>query len=118
MFLLIDIPQNIRKDELIKQQDIPCFCKVSNQFILTLDFDPFILEGEVIKWDKDKLSLMYPSGVGGEYIYYTHAMISISKILDCKYKIESLEFFNSYSGWCSIVINGEYAPEKEYDEKF
>ncbi len=118
MFLIIDIPQNLRTDELIKQQDIPCFCKVSDKFILTLDLDTFLLNGEIIGLDKNKLNLIYPAGVGREYTYYNHAMISISKIVNCKYKIESLKFFNAYSGWCSILIDGEYAPEQKYDEDF
>lgn len=118
MILSIHIPTDLRINELIKREDIPCFCKIDAKFILTFDFDPFLLKGEILEWDTERLNLLYPSGVGGEYTYYNHAMVSIDKVSENQYKMLSLKFFQPYLGWCSIIIDGEYAPEREYDEDF
>lgn len=118
MILSIKVPEDLRINEMLKRTDIPCFCKVSTKFLLIFDFDPFLLEGEILEYDIKKMNLLSPSLVGGNYTYYTHAMISISKMSNSKYKVESLKFFDSYFGWCPMIIDGEYAPEPEYDEDF
>ncbi len=118
MILSIKVPEDLRINEMLKRTDIPCFCKVSTKFLLIFDFDPFSLEGEILEWDIRKMNLLSPNGVGGEYTYYNHAMISIDKFSEDKYEVSSLKFFDSYFGWCPIIIDREYAPEPEYDEDF
>ncbi|MGP5210293.1 hypothetical protein [Psychrobacter sp. JB385] len=118
MILSMCIPTDLRINELIKREDIPCFCKIDAKFILTFDFAPFSLIGEIVELDTERLSLLYPSGVGGKYTYYNHAMVSIDKVSENQYRVTSLKFFEVYLGWCSIIVDGNYAPEREYDEDF
>ncbi|MGP4826284.1 hypothetical protein ACTXGE_00130 [Psychrobacter sp. T6-4] len=114
----MNVPEDLRLNELIKREDIPCFCKINNKFILTLDFDPYVLEGEMVDWDVERLNLLFPSGAGGEYTYYNHAMISIEKCAENQYEVRSLKFFKAYFGWMPIIIDGEYAPNPDYDKFF
>lgn len=118
MMLSIKVPEDLRINEMLERTDIPCFCKVNTKFLLIFDFDPFSLEGEILEWDIRKMSLLFPSLVGGDHTYHNHAMVSIDKLTEDHYKISNLKFFNSYFGWCPIIIDGEYAPEPEYDEDF
>lgn len=116
MILSICILTDLRINELIKREDIPCFCKIDAKFTLTFDFNPFLLTGEILEWDTERMTLLYPSGAGGKYTHYNHAMVSIDKVSENQYKVISLKFFEAYLGWCSIIVDGEYAPEREYDE--
>lgn len=118
MILIIDMPKDLRLNELIKREDIPCFCEIATKFILTFDFAPFLIVGELIKWELEKINLRYPSRVGGNYSYYNHAMVSIDRISENKFKVKSLKFFENSLGWIPIIIAGDYAPEQKYDEGF
>lgn len=118
MILSIKVPEDLRINEMLKRTDIPCFCKVNTKFLLIFDFDPFLLEGEILEWDIRKMNLLSPSLAGGNYTYYNHAMVSLDKLSEDKYKASSLKLFESTLGWCPIIIDGEYAPEPEYDEDF
>lgn len=118
MIFSIKVPEDLRINEMLKRKDIPCFCKIDTKFVLTFDFNPFLLEGEILEWNIKKINLLYPSRVGGEYTYYNHAMVSITKLSEDKYEVSSLKFFESTLGWCPIIIDGEYAPEPKYDEEF
>lgn len=118
MILSVEVPEDLSIKEMLKRKDIPCFCKVNTKSLLVFDFDPFLLEGKILEWDARKMNLLYPSLVGGDHTYYNHALVSIDKISENNYKISNLKFFESTLGWCPIIVDGEYAPEPEYDEDF
>ncbi len=109
MKILANIPYDLRTKNIFAQEDIPCFTRINEQFIIDFDLDPYFIEGKVVDWDEYKLNLLFGAGVGGDYTYYNHSLITIQKIKEGEYDIISLKFFDDMTGWVSIIENAEYA---------
>ena len=116
MNLHIDFKNIISTDSLVKQEKIPCFIQVGENFnILFPELLPNFI-GTVIDWDWSLLDERAPSRMGGDYTYEEPAMITLKKISEKIYHIYDLYIFSSYHGWLSIIEKGEYAtPIDLYD---
>ena len=108
MILNIKFPDDLRSESLLKQQCIPCFCRVSN--IFEIDFENVVTNkttGTVEDWSNKELNDRAAAGGGGAYTYYCHGTITLKKLDQSQFEILDLNFFGR--GWHSIVHNGAYS---------
>ncbi|MCH0726119.1 hypothetical protein K9U74_33320, partial [Pseudomonas aeruginosa] len=70
MKLRIEFPKDIRTGYLLRQERIPCLCKVSKEF--EISFSDTIPEssGVVLEWNRKELELRAIAGGGGRYTHY------------------------------------------------
>lgn len=118
MNLNIAFPNNMVAGDLVRQERIPCMCKVAEDF--EIHFSEIIPDtvGVVTGWDRRELEIRAPAGAGGEYTHYSFGMITIKEISLGIYKILELEMFNRSFGWCHVISGGEYAaPGSFWDEE-
>jgi hypothetical protein len=116
MNLNIKIPKNLATEQLLKQKNIPCFCKVSEDF--EISFREPNVTGNVSEWDRKKIEERVMAGAGGMYTHYTDGMITLIEIGLNQYKIIDLTLFDRASGWCQVIENEIYAtPKSFWDEK-
>ena len=110
MKLNINFPDNLITDELLRQERIPCMCKISKEF--EISFSDTIPEssGIVSEWDRKELELRAVASAGGKYTHYAFGLITLKEIGLGVYKIIDLEMFYRNFGWCVILKGGEYAP--------
>ena len=114
MKLNIEIPKNLATDQLLKQENIPCFCRVAQEFEIIFQ-EPFPeTVGVVSEWDRGELEKRALAGGGGKYTHYTNGMITLKEIGLNQYQIINLSLFNRIFGWCSIIENSMYAAPKDF----
>ncbi|WP_073222825.1 hypothetical protein [Massilia sp. CF038] len=114
MKLNIEILKNLATDQLLEQENIPCFCRVAQEFEIIFQ-DPFPeVVGVVSDWDRRELEKRAPAGGGGKYTHYTNGMVTLKEIGINQYEIKNLSLFNRISGWSSIIENGIYAAPKDF----
>ena len=106
MILNIDFPNNLVKESLLEQKNIPCFVKLGSKFEIEFHY-PFIVSGNVEGWERQIINDRSPSGSGGEYTHYSPSLISLAKLGSNKYLIRDLSIFNRTVGWCPIIKNCE-----------
>jgi len=118
MKLNIEIPKNLATEQLLKQKNIPCFCRVAKEFEILFQ-DPFPESvGIVSEWDRRELEKRAVAGAGGRYTHYTNGMVTLKEIDLNQYQIVDLYFFNRNFGWCPVIVNNAYAmPKKFWDEE-
>ena len=115
MILEINFPENLRTPYLIKQEKIPCTCKISSRiFEINFDFSTPPLSGVVIDWDRKEIEMRAVAMAGGRYTHFNPGLITFKKIEKNKYKVIYLSFFYEHFGWCPILINGEYGPPGDF----
>ncbi|MCX2546627.1 hypothetical protein [Pseudomonas sp. COW5] len=114
MNLIIDFPENMITDELLKHERIPCICMVSNKFEISFSVTVPESTGLVSGWDRTELDLRAVAGAGGQYTHYAQSLITLEKVDDGVYKIIDLEMFNRLFGWCAVLQGGEYAPPGDF----
>ena len=118
MKLNIEFPRNMITEELLKQKNIPCFCKVSADFEISFQEPLPKVVGKVSEWDRHELEERALAGAGGKYTHYTNGMITLKEIDLNQYQILDLSFFCRSHGWCPIIENGIYAtPINLWDEE-
>ncbi|MEO4013370.1 hypothetical protein [Pseudomonas rossensis] len=110
MKLNIDFPKNLITDDLLRQERIPCLCKISKEF--EISFSDTIPEssGVVSEWDRKELELRAVASTGGQYSHYACGLITFKEVSVGVYKIIDLEMFYRSFGWRTILKDGEYAP--------
>lgn len=114
MRLKIDFPDNLITDELVLQKQIPCFCKVSNEFVISFSDTIPESSGIVLDWDRRDLELRAVAGAGGQYTHYANSLITLKRIGSNVFEIVDLEMFYRSYGWCVILLNGAYAPPRDF----
>ncbi|WP_095120370.1 hypothetical protein [Pseudomonas sp. Irchel s3f10] len=110
MKLNIHFPDNLISDDLLRQQRIPCLCKVSTQFEISFSDTVPESSGIVSGWSRDELERRAVAGAGGQYTHYANGLITLSKISEGLYQIVDLEMFYRSFGWCAVFRDGQYAP--------
>lgn len=110
MKLSISFPDNLITDELLNQVRIPCFCKLSREFVITFSDTVPESAGVVLEWSREELELRAVAGGGGEYTHYNNGLITLKKIDENLFDIIDLEMFYRSFGWCVVLRGGEYAP--------
>lgn len=110
MKLNIDFPDNMITDDLLKQQRIPCFCKVSTQFEIFFSDTFPESSGVVSDWDRREFELRAIAGAGGHYTHFANGLITLNKVGDGVFEIVDFEIFYRTFGWCAVLRNGNYAP--------
>ncbi|WP_123533462.1 hypothetical protein [Pseudomonas fluorescens] len=117
MKLNISFPANLITDDLLKQQRIPCLCKVSTQFEISFSDTVPESSGVVTGWNRQELELRAVAGAGGPYTHYANSLITLRKIGQDLYEIIDLEMFYRSFGWCAVLRNGQYAPPGNFWEE-
>ncbi|WP_426170630.1 hypothetical protein [Pseudoduganella sp. R-34] len=117
LYLQIDLPKNLSSEEVTRQKNIPCLCKVAEEFEIEF-LDPLPGSTGVVQgWDWKLLHERVISGIGGLYTHYTFGMVTLEIAQPGIYKIIDLAMFDTSFGWCPVLENGEYGPPgKFYDE--
>jgi len=116
--LNIVFPENMKTEQLLMQERIPCVCKISKNFEISFSDTVPEATGTVSEWDRRELELRAIAGAGGHYTHYANSLITLVAIEPGIYKIKSLEFFYVNFGWCAVISNGEYAqPGDFWDEE-
>ncbi|MBX9409448.1 hypothetical protein K5E40_27705 [Pseudomonas baetica] len=110
MKLHIHFPDNLISDDLLRQQRIPCLCKVSKQFEISFSDTVPESSGIVSGWSREELERRAVAGAGGQYTHYANSLITLSKISEGLYQIIDLEMFYRSFGWCTVFRDGQYAP--------
>lgn len=114
MNLNISFPDDMRTDQLLMQQRIPCLCKIAKAFEISFSDTVPESSGTVFDWDRKELEARAVAGGGGRYTHYANALITLMKIAPNTYEIIHLEMFYTLYGWCTIVEDGEYAPPGDF----
>ncbi len=114
MKLNIDFPNNMITDELLMQERIPCFCKISTDFEISFSDTVPESSGLVSAWDRRELELRAIAGAGGRYTPFANGLITLRKVGEGVYKILDLEMFYKSYGWCAVLREGEYAPPGDF----
>lgn len=114
MILHIELPQNFVAEEMARQRDIPCLCRVATDFELLFQEPLPVAAGLVTGWDSNLLNDRAMAGAGGEHTHYSFAMVTLEKMTQNVFKIMDLSFFNRSVGWCPILMNGEYGPPGDF----
>lgn len=114
MKLNIDFPKKMITDELLRQERIPCFCKVSNEFEISFSDTVPESSGVVSGWNRRELELRAVAGAGGRYTHLANGLITLQKVDEGVYKILDLEMFYRSYGWCAVLRGGEYAPPGDF----
>lgn len=114
MKLNIDFPNNRITDELLMQERIPCFCKISTDFEISFSDTVPESSGLVSAWDRRELELRAIAGAGGRYTHFANGLITLRKVGEGVYKILDLEMFCTGYGWCAVLRGGEYAPPGDF----
>ncbi|WP_448093796.1 hypothetical protein [Pseudomonas lini] len=104
MKLNINFPKSIVADDLLKQERIPCFCKVSKEFEILFSDTVRESSGVVSGWDRTELEIRTVAGAGGRYTHFANGLITLQKIDEGVYKILILEMFievtaGALTGW-------------------
>jgi hypothetical protein len=110
MKLNICFPENMRTEQLLEQERIPCFCKISKEFEISFSDVVSKASGFVSEWDRRELELRAIAGGGGQYTHYANSLITLRMIEPNVYRIVELEMFYASFGWCVVLKDGEYAP--------
>jgi len=111
MYLTILLPDNLNTESMLRQPNIPCFCKKGGGK-LELSFHHPLPEatGFIHDWDSEKIDQRAPAGGGGAYTHYGFAMVTLRRIDKDNYNILDLSFFETnYPGWFPIIRDGEWA---------
>lgn len=114
MKLKIDFPKNMITDNLLRQERIPCLCKIARDFEICFSDTVPNSSGVVLEWDRGELELRAPAGAGGKYTHYSNGLITLGLNNDDFYEIVDLDMFYDNLGWCAVVRNREYAPPGDF----
>jgi hypothetical protein len=110
MKLKIFFPKNMITDSLIRQERIPCVCRISTEFEISFSDTVPASSGTVLDWDRRELEQRAAAGAGGKYTHHSNSLITLNPMGDDLYEIVDLEMFYDNFGWCAVMKNGEYAP--------
>lgn len=110
MKLNISFPKNMHTEKLLRQERIPCVCKISKEFEIYFSDTVPEASGVVSEWDRNELELRAIAGGGGQYTHYANSLITLREIEPNVYKVIGLEMFYTNFGWCVVLRDGEYAP--------
>jgi len=95
--------------------DVPCLCKLkAGKFTIEFVSTHTKIEGNLKGWSIEDFSAKALVGVGGEYVYYAHGLISIQHIEETNYKVLSLSLFYNSHGWLPVIENGNYTIPKQF----
>lgn len=112
----VDFPNNLYTQMILESEKVPCFCKISKDFLIDfLESYPQVT-GKVLNWNFRDIELRTPAGAGGEYLHYKFGLITISYKQDNVYIIDDLEMFSLGWGWGKIIENRNYADIPEVEE--
>lgn len=114
MKLNISFPENIHAEQLLKQERIPCLCKISKEFEVFISDAVLEVSGFVSEWGRDELELRAVAGGGGKYTHYANSLITLKRIEANVYKVVGFEMFYANFGWCVVLKDGEYAPPMSF----
>ena len=118
MKLNIVFPENMHTKNLLKQERIPCLCKISKEFEIFFSDSVPDSFGIVSDWDRSELELRAVAGGGGVYTHYANSLITLREYECNVYEIIGLEMFYANFGWCVVLKDGEYAsPGSFWDEE-
>ena len=110
MNLEIKFPNNIRTENILRQSRLPCLCKVSVRGFEVEFRSPMQTTIGVVKnWDRSAIESRVPSGAGGQYTYYSDALITLSMISNELFEIQQLALFDENFGWCNLIEDGKYS---------
>jgi len=112
--LRIDFPKNLATDELLRQERVPCVCKIAKEFEIFFAETVPGSSGVVSEWDRKELELRAVAGAGGQYTHHASGLITLKAVGSGVYEIIDLEVFYRSFGWCAILKNSEYAPPGEF----
>ena len=110
MILKIEFPDNLITDELLRQTQIPCFCKISKEFEISFSDTIPMSSGVVLNWNLKELELRAVAGAGGQYTHYANSLITLNRVGENVFDIVDLEMFYRSYGWCVVLRGGAYAP--------
>ena len=112
MLLRISIPQNLRNEWLLSQEDVPCVCYVCGSFEIHLEEPLLAAVGTVEDWSHEELDYRVPAGAGGRLTHFKHAKMTLRPHSDGVYAVWALSMFNGRFGWMPVVREGVYAEPK------
>lgn len=114
ILLRASFPDNLVSATLVAQQQIPCFCMVSEKVEIKISSPLPEVSGVVEGLSWEKIDERAPPGAGGEYAHYCFATITIEACGQDVFKLTQLSFFNVEFGWCDIVKDGDLTPPGDF----
>jgi hypothetical protein len=118
MRLKIELPRNLLAQQLVRQSDIPCVCRIGRTFEIRLDAPLPPAVGTVEDWDRDALEERAPAGAGGEWTHHRNGRITLRPVAEGVYEIEHLALFYEGFGWVPVIVDSVDAqPMQLWDEE-
>ena len=108
MILNLELPNNLRTKRLLRQEDIPCVCRIGSKFELILGNTLGNYIGLVCEWDRQKFELVAPALAGGDVTYFNDCLITLKDISENEYKVIKLSLFFDSIGWVDVIESGDY----------
>lgn len=109
MRLRINLPNDLTSQNLVRQKDIPCVCKVSNVFELELLSPHLNIGGIVEGWSANEIAARVPAGGGGRYTHVRYGLVTLQESGVGVLEVRSLSMFYEAYGWLPVVAKGYYA---------
>ena len=110
LYLHINFPKNLISAVMVRQEKIPCICRVGREFEVIISEPLPEALGVVQGWDRDLLEERAMAGGGGQFTHYENGTITLEEVQPNIYKIVDLALFYARFGWCPILENGKYSP--------
>ncbi|MBV8634887.1 MAG: hypothetical protein JO002_10390, partial [Burkholderiaceae bacterium] len=94
--------------QMIAQKNIPCVCRIGEQFELLFQEPLPEIAGVVPEWNKRRLWQLVAPGGGGIYTYFHPALVTLACEEGPRYLVIELSLFDRNVGWQRVILNGEY----------
>ncbi|MGL3336740.1 hypothetical protein [Pseudomonas aeruginosa] len=101
------ISHNAVLERCIRQERLPCLCRVSNDLEILLR-DPLpAASGLVVGWSRNELDRRVVEGAW-KHEFTVNALLTLGKLDDGAYRIMDLDMFSSGFGWIALICRGNY----------
>lgn len=101
------LPHEAVSRSVVRQQRIPCLCRVSNDFEILFQAPLPEAGGQVVGWSRSELEIHVVEGVG-QYEHTVNGLVTLQEQDDGSYGIVELEMFYGGFGWVPLISAGRY----------
>jgi len=118
MLLSLHIPYSNIERQILTARDIPTICTISDKIYFEF-FPPIVPEktvGTVSNFDIKEIERRVDPLVGSNLYSVNHGLITVAKAEQDQYLVKELSLFYLFGdeSWEPLIVDGTYAPLKDY----